>query len=322
MAALEVVSAAYRARQVAIAARAASYARQLWAGVDPADIGGTWSPQITRMVGVTMLGQRAAATGATQVVGAMLTAQGSASQPDGQTVAPSFAQSAADGRPLGSLLYQPVMRARDVVDGGGSTEMAYASAGQQLEMMVGTEVADAGRQAMSTAMLADSRVNGYYREGGSCARCAILAGTWSPTYEGASFQRHPACHCTATPAADYDKSFARTPTDYFNSLSSQRQDLIFGQANSEMIRDGADPAQVINARRGMSGPGFNWTTTEGTTSHGLYGGYTRAADGSLTKLTAAESKALPPRLTPAAINRLSTSREESVAMLRKYGYLT
>src|SRR5699024_1103862 len=43
--------------------------------------------------------------------------------------------------------------------------------------------------------------------------------------------------------------------DYFDSLSREEQDKTFGKAGAQAIRDGADPAQVVNARSGMQPAG-------------------------------------------------------------------
>lgn len=321
------VVVAHRAKQLAIVRRATELVAANWSRVDQVNPVASWSRQMPQVVGLTRTAMRLSATGSTDYVSATMAAQGVQPAPSVSSVVPdAFAQTAADGRALGGLLFLPAVTARTLSDSGQSSSSAWSSAGDQLGLMVATEVADAGRLAVGAAMLADRRVAGYFREPGpsACARCAILAGIWADTYEGAAFERHPRCQCTAVPAAERLKSnpTAPTPRGYFDSLSQARQDATFGKAPAQAIRDGADPGAVINARRGMSAPGFNWTTTEGTSRRGLYGGYSRAADGSLTKLTRAQSRALPPRLTPAAIYRLSSSREEAVAMLRKYGYIT
>lgn len=317
------VVASYRAKQVLVAKRTSDLIKAQWAQVDPANPIGSWSRQIPAAVNITRKGMRASAAGSTQFVSLTMRAQGATPDPVGTVVASAFADSAADGRPLGSLLYLPGMNADTAIRGGMDTTQALAQAEQQLMMLVLTEVTDAGRGGVSAGMLADKTVTGYFRQPGSaaCARCAILAGIWSRTYEGASFERHPFCQCTAVPSSEHYKTNTTAPStqSYFDSLSTQRQDLTFGKGNAEMIRAGADPAAVINARRGMSGPGFNWTTTEGTTRRATYGGYKTNPDGSLTKR--AKGDKAPPRLTPSAINRLSSSREDAVAMLRKYGYL-
>ena len=39
--------------------------------------------------------------------------------------------------------------------------------------------------------------------------------------------------------------------DRFNGMSEEEQDKVFGHADAQAIRDGADIYQVVNAHRGM-----------------------------------------------------------------------
>src|SRR5699024_3123647 len=98
------------------------------------------------------------------------------------------------------------------------------------------------------------QVTGYVRmiNPPSCDRCAILAGKRYLWNEG--FLRHPNCDCIHIPASENVAGDFRTdPYEYFKSLSESEQDRIFGKANAEAIRDGADIFQVTNTRmRGMS----------------------------------------------------------------------
>jgi len=315
----------YRAKQARVAQRTKELLAAQWAQVSTVNPTASWADRIPQAVSITRAGMRASAAGSTQYVSLTMRAQGVTPDPVGSVNASAFAETATDGRALGSLLYVPAITADKAMGNGMSVTSALAQAQDQLLMIVMTEVADAGRGGVAVGMMADRRVTGYLRQPGpsACSRCAVLAGVWAETADAAGFLRHPSCMCTAIPASEHYKTNTTAPSarSYFDSLSPQRQDVTFGKGPAEMIRAGADPADVINARRGMSSPGFNWTTTEGTTKRGLYGGYGRNADGSLTKLTSAERKALPPRLTPAAINRLATSREEAVSMLTKYGYI-
>lgn len=319
---LTAVVVAYRAKQAAVARRTADLLAQQWARVDAVNPAVSWARQIPAAVNITRQGMQASATGSTRYVGLTVRAQGVTPDPAGTVDASAFAASAADGRPLGSLLYLPAITADKAASNGLDLAQALQQGQDQLLMIVLTEVADAGSGGVSAAMMADREVTGYYRQPGpsACADCAILAGVRADTFEAAAFQRHPACQCTAIAATEHYKAntTAPTATDYFNSLSAGRQDAVFGQANSAAIRDGADPAAVINTRRGWM---RDATTSESATRMGLYGGYSRNADGSLTRLTRAESAALPPRLTPTAIYQRATSREDAVAMLHQYGYI-
>jgi hypothetical protein len=100
------------------------------------------------------------------------------------------------------------------------------------------------------------------------------------------------------------------------------------EGDQRAIADGADPGQVVNARRGRQG----MTTTEGTTKRGLYGGYVRNPDGSLSRRDASEfrrtgdgrrryQRTTQRRLTPDAIYDLAADREHALDLLRQYGYI-
>lgn len=307
MTTLATVVVAHRQKQLAVRDRLNAFAKAAWARVEPGDVVGSWMREAPPLIGVTQRALALSAAGSTQYVSGALLSQGLPSSPEATVVPQAFAETAADGRPLASLLISPATKAQRLIDAGNPIEDVLSAGFQELSMMLSTEFADAGRGGVSSAMLADRRVTGYYREPGpaACARCAVLAGKWYSTFEGAAFERHPRCMCSAVPAErGRGNPIAKSPEDYFASLSRTRQDAVFTKAGAEAIREGADISQVVNARRGMSAPG-SWTTTESTTRHGLYGGTN-------------PSKA---RLTPTAIFRLSGTRDEAVSMLREYGYL-
>jgi hypothetical protein len=88
------------------------------------------------------------------------------------------------------------------------------------------------------------------------------------------------------------------------------------KADKAALDNGADMNQVLNAKRGRID---GMTTSEGTTRMGVYGGYTRNPDGSLTKRARGEK--IPQRLSPAGINRLASDRTEAVKLLKQFGYI-
>jgi hypothetical protein len=299
---------AHRAQQVRAATRAQRAAMQVWQGRRGPLLAG-WSREIPELVRVVRGAMTVAATDASGYVAATLAAQGAASEM--AYVSPiAFGRVANDGRALGGLMYLPAITTSDLLSSGASSSQAMRAGLNDLLMYVGSEVADAGRSAVSVAMLGNTRVRGYYREpgAGACDRCAVLSGRWYSTFQGASFDRHPRCQCSAIPAVSKGDGnpVARSPAAYFDGLSAERQEAVFGKANAQAIRDGADVSQVVNARSGMTG---QWATTTGTTRRATYGGHT------------ARGLAGAPRLTPAAIYRLAATREEAVAMFREYGYL-
>lgn len=314
---VDALTAWWRARQLRVNAGATDLASKAWLrNFDANDIG-AWSQSIPGMVRMTQAGMTAAATGASGYVATAVSMQGASPSSDGTVDPEAFAQTAADGRPLGSLLYVPAINVQARLDAGMATSDAVDAGLRDLLMLVGTEVADAGRQAVSASMVSDRSVTGFIRVPGPacCARCAILADKWYSTYEGASFERHPFCMCTAAPAVSNRNGPTRFDASrYFDGLSKANQDRVFTKAGADAIRDGADMNQVVNARSGVNPIGWTgrdgtgWTTTVGT------------GKGS-TFASSPAGMAGKPRLTTEAIYRLSSTREEAASMLREYGYV-
>lgn len=87
-------------------------------------------------------------------------------------------------------------------------------------------------------------------------------------------------------------------------------------------------AQVVNARRGMyTTEAYGRTlqaTREGATRRGAFYRQERrrAIDRSLVPSSGRGFQLRTPRLLPEEIFRLADSRDEAIAMLRRFGYLT
>lgn len=186
------------------------------------------------------------------------------------------------------------------------------------DKIVTTQLQDVARQAEAISMGARPAVTGYVRmlNTPSCSRCAILAGRFYRTNEG--FLRHPRCDCRHVPTTrDNAGDLTSDPRTYFDSLAAAEQDRIFTKAGAEAIRLGADPAQVVNVRRGMATSQSgriqrrrgDFVTTEGAS--------TRAGR---ARLDLSESRGL--RLMPESIlERAGTDRGEAIRLLRANGYL-
>ena len=102
-----------------------------------------------------------------------------------------------------------------------------------------------------------------------------------------------------------DQGLVMDPHSYFESLSEVEQNRVFTNSGAEAIRAGADPLQVVNARRGMHVAQGRLVTTEGTTRRGLYGRTSTRV-----------------RLMPETIQRMAGgSRERYRQLLTEYGYL-
>jgi hypothetical protein len=87
--------------------------------------------------------------------------------------------------------------------------------------------------------------------------------------------------------------------------------------------------QVVNARRGMyTTTAYGRTlraTREGTTTRGLFYRQERARDIARGRVPAdigRQYRLTTPRLLPEEIFRLAESRDEAIAMLRRFGYIT
>lgn len=220
---------------------------------------------------------------------------------------------AGDGRPVESLLEQATVHARVAVSRGASSAQALESAGKWLNLAVGTVLADTLRQSEALAM-GVRPVGGYVRmvQSGACSRCVVLAGKWFRKNQG--FERHPGCQCVHIPASEsVAGDVSVDPAAYFESLTAAEQDRVFTKAGAEAIREGADIAQVVNARRGMRtaqiGGRDVLITTEGTTRFG------RASQALGT------GSGRRPRLMPETALAVARDRTDFLRLLRANGYL-
>ncbi|MFG3050331.1 hypothetical protein ACGFZP_05155 [Kitasatospora sp. NPDC048239] len=311
-----------------------------WRTLDADDLTGSWEAAMPRLQAVLSAGQLVAAGAAQAYTDTALAAQGVPAAPSRIDPA-AFARTAVDGRSLVSLLYLPVIDTEQALAEGASTQEAFGVGERKLRMLVDTEVADAGRAADGVGITANRRSRGYVRmiSGGACGRCALLAGKEYAFNRG--FQRHPHCHCTHVPIGGRTGFRGRTlnARDYFDSLTPAQQSRAFTVAGARAIRDGADITAVVNARRGVTTIG-SWvrddvthrgrvvrmgtpgrqvtTTTEGTTRRGLAARRLRDLDADKARGRGARRVN---RLTPEAIYRLASDRDDAIRLLHRFGYL-
>lgn len=291
----------YRARQRLVRA-VASEAARLWRQVDLEALDASWSARLTRMMVALAGAQRAAAQAADGYLAEVLEQQGLRTAAAAALDPAAFAGTAADGRALDALLHRPVIATKTAIAAGQPLERAFATGMANLDLIVRTETADAGRLADQVSLTAHRGADGYVRMlvGKSCPRCAILAGKrygWN-----AGFRRHPRCDCIHIPAREDSADDLRTdPKAYFQSLSRDEQDRLFTKAGAEAIREGADIGRVVNSGRGMYAAGGRSLTREATTRRGT---------------------GQRIRLTPAQIFREANgNRDETLRLLRLHGYL-
>lgn len=321
---------------------------RLWNQVPVNDLDGGWSrvePEIVSAVSAVAV-QNAAASGR------MAASVGRADRMSGDVVVPhSFAGVDGSGRSSAGLLHGAVTTTKERIRGGMSGASALLTGAAYLAAMTKTAVADLARSSSLTASAGRGYVQ-YVRivSGGACNRCAILAGS---DRFSKHFERHPSCRCTSVPIRDGEipEGLLASPEDHFNSLSEAEQDRIYGKAGAEAIRMGADPIQVVGARRGASGmfysraypaplngrrrmqrvpigarpdgtPIMGYTTIEGTTKRGVYGGIQRNLDEKFIRVgNARYTTARRSRLMPESIMELTENVDTRRLLLRDAGYL-
>jgi hypothetical protein len=157
----------------------------------------------------------------------------------------------------------------------------------QFDRLVESEVQDAGRAAQQVAVTARPDV-GWVRHLTlpSCSRCAVLAGRVYRYSQG--FQRHPGCDCVMLPVTVGN-------TDYvydIEGLVESGQVTGMSKADRKALRDGADFNQVVNVRSRKAG--------------------LRESGRVITRAG---------RLTPEAIYRRASTRDEALSLLQEQGYL-
>jgi hypothetical protein len=189
----------------------------------------------------------------------------------------------------------------------------------EVEQLVASEVADAGRTASQVEFVARPLWTNYVRvlQPPSCKRCAILAGRIYRDLE--AFKRHPECDCVMVPVEDWDSAHDEGYVFSFQTLFERGQVRGLSEADAQAIRDGADPAQVVNATRGLGAPGI---TAAFRTD--LFGHKVKATTDSTTK-RAAWRRANPTRLVrlrPESVYEFAKDRDDAIRLLRLYGYLT
>lgn len=261
---------AHYRRQVALARRAAAAVDRLWRGVDARIIAASWLANLGELLAVVSSAQGIAAAAAGVYVDDALAAQGVSVEPAGRLRVLGFAGVASDGRDLAPLLQRPAFTALKALQRGAPLADALTGGRVQLDMIVRTQIADAGRVADAVAIAARPAVTGYVRmlSPPSCSRCLVLAGRrygWN-----AGFKRHPRCDCRHIPVVEDSGDDLRTdPRRAFDAMSRAEQDKTFTAAGAQAIREGADIARVVNARRGMYEAGGRKFTTEATTRRGI-----------------------------------------------------
>lgn len=254
------------------------------------DFDAGWPRVGPRLAALVSAAQVGAATDGAASVPAALAQTGFPLRQVAQVNPARFAGTASDGRDLLSLLYGAVIKARTADANGLPQRLAAGSL--FLQTVTQVQIADAGRLSAHVAIAATPGAGWVrYVNPPCCQDCAVLAGKFFRHNQG--FRRHPGCDCVHRPAADREP-----PSGYAQEVGlGQIKDLTQGQRVA--LEDGADLSRVVNAYRGVA-PGR------------------RERMSTTTELVSAKAT----RLTPDGILARSRSRDESIALLRRYGYLT
>jgi hypothetical protein len=242
----------YRQQQARAVATADQVAA-LWRTVgDDFDLG--WSRIGGSVFAAVVAGQTAAAAEGLAYVPTVLDEQGI----DGTAVATidpnRFAGGTSDGRPVEYLLGAAPIKAKQAMATVPDVQAALVAAGDWLTTITLDAVRDANRDATAAQMGVTPDAQGWVRmlNPPSCRRCLILAGKFFRWNQG--FLRHPRCDCRHIPSREsLAGDLTVDPYAYFHGLDTAGQDRLFGKADAQAIRDGADVYRVANVRmRGLS----------------------------------------------------------------------
>lgn len=314
--ALLTLAALHRLRQQVLAGRLSAALRRFWAVLDTSGgVQASWDRSVAEAaVQLTSTVKAEAARGAQEYAAAAVGVWGAASDPAGRLAPAVFGESAGDGRPLAGLLSYPAFEVDAFIAQGMDPAAALAIGQRHLDRIALTEVQDAARVATGVAQVNDRAVTGYVRmlTPPSCSRCVVLAGRHYRTNTG--FQRHPLCDCVMIPAVEHLPHLTTDPRQYFDSLSEAEQNKAFTRTGAQAIRDGADVAQVVNARRGMSQSASGRLTTAN-----VYGRPAFVTREGVTRRGRGHPRV---RLMPEQIYlEAGGSRDEAIRLLRLHGYI-
>lgn len=306
MAAPEEIARTYQRRQRGIILSVIAAILGLWRRLDQDRLTESWQAGVGPSIVETMArAQLQAAAAAPAYLRDLAEAQ-NVTMPELEVEPAAFSGVASDGRPLESLLYQPIIAFKRLLADGVPPDEAMRRATAHVAMVVATQAADAGRSAVEAGMTANKRWVSYVRVVNlpACSRCIILAGrtyAWST-----GFARHPNCDCTHMAVTRGDAAVIASPRDLFDQMTPNEQDRRFGKAGAEAVRLGADLGQAVNARRGMQTAGGRLVTTTGTTRRGAAGRRLRG-----------QTRLMPEQIIADAAG----DRDAAIRALRDNGYL-
>lgn len=293
-------------------------ADKTWKGVDPRRVRDSWNRTNVDFITLFAALQTRAASDAMDSSTLMLAEQDDYVRPDGIANPMAFGTGfAPSGIDLESYFSIPVTRTLQAIKSGVGESDAMQIGRATLRQMSTQALEDTSVSAMGVSITQRAGV-GYVRveSPDCCPRCAILAGKYFRHSQ--NFLRHPKCHGTTIPCKGRDKAekqgWITDPMDRFNRMSEAEQDRVFGHADAQAIRDGADIYQVVNAHRGMRPVGrgnISMTTSEGTSRYGWSRMIRKYEYGQKQRR----------RLTPEGIYSFNLPREQTIELLKREGYI-
>ncbi len=293
----------YRQQQ-AISVETAVAVDRMWSQMTD-EFDQSWDAIRTGVFETVGAGQLAAASTGLDYVGRVLRETGVEAPAVASVNAQRFVGGTADGRPLETLLDGAVVTAKTAVGAGASPRVALAESRTWLETVVLDSVRDANRQAVSSGMTVHPRLQGWVRmlNPPSCKFCIMLAGKFFRWNQG--FQAHPHCDCRHIPSQESTAGdLTIDPYAYFRSLDEKTQDRVFGKADAQAIRDGADMYRVVNIRsRGLADDGLKNKAGRNR------GWQSRRWD-------------TPSKMTIDDIYRAATGRDDAIRLMSENGFIT
>lgn len=311
---------AYYAGQRRESAAALRAVQRQWDRLSPGAVVASWDALSAGLLAVVLTAQGRITRPTGRYVSDVLreTGQERLDDPFADVTPDSLTGFAGDGRPVKGLLAQAPVKVLDGLGAGLSGLAAKQLGGRFLNLAVATALSDTSRQA-EKLHIAARPVSGYVRmlTPPSCSRCAILAGKWSRS--ATPFQRHPGCDCRTIPAGEAAAGDLTVDVSaYFDSLPAAEQERVFTKAGAAVIREGADPSQVVNARRGMTKSQAGRLTRTEVSGQQVY---TTSVNRTRSGVRTAGRGRPYVRLMPESIVELAQDRDDLVRLLRLYGYL-
>lgn len=281
-------------REQQISVSAAKQAQTLWKRMEGGELDASWSRIADDVLTTTVAAQSASVASAGLYVPRVLAEQGIDAPAIAELRPQRFVNLAFDGRPLDTLLNGAVYETKARIKTGAGVQEALAAGGAWLQSAVLESVRGANRQAVAAGYTTRPAVTGWVRmlNPPSCKFCVVLAGKFFRWNEG--FQSHDNCDCRHIPSLEsVAGDLTVDPYSYFASLTPKEQDRLFGKADAQALRDGADIYRVVNVRaRGLS-------TSRQAIKYGT-----------------------PSRLTIDEIYATTKTRDEAIDMMTAEGFIT